>query len=232
MSCYEMVLAMDKSLDSRGAPSVSFLIHDILGASSSKPQQDAGYTKVSTISTENTDNEKQEEATVYENSVIVVNQACGKHPDDTHTASKSITDEPDKSVQQRKKKTRTVFSRNQVFHLQSTFDIKRYLSSSERAGLAAALQLTETQVKIWFQNRRNKWKRQLTSETESPNLGTEEPQPLSSFHIQAALQKRDEPLSIPGDLLRNTASFYAASFLPYYGTLLPQDRPFIHYALL
>ncbi|KAK6493527.1 homeobox protein HMX3-like [Huso huso] len=165
-------------------------------------------------------------------SVIVENPACGKHPDDTHTASKSITDEPDKSVQQRKKKTRTVFSRNQVFHLQSTFDIKRYLNSSERAGLAAALQLTETQVKIWFQNRRNKWKRQLTSETESPNVGTEEPQPLSSFHIQAALQKRDEPLPIPGDLLQNTASFYAASFLPYYGTLLPQDTPFIHYALL
>lgn len=47
----------------------------------------------------------------------------------------------------RKKKTRTVFSRSQVFQLESTFDMKRYLSSSERAGLAASLHLTETQVK-------------------------------------------------------------------------------------
>ncbi|XP_058496148.1 homeobox protein HMX1 [Solea solea] len=70
----------------------------------------------------------------------------------------------------RKKKTRTVFSRSQVFQLESTFDLKRYLSSSERAGLAASLHLTETQVKIWFQNRRNKWKRQLAADLEAAHV--------------------------------------------------------------
>ncbi|XP_057377081.1 homeobox protein unplugged-like [Daphnia carinata] len=74
------------------------------------------------------------------------------------------------SSSKRKKKTRTVFSRSQVFQLESTFDMKRYLSSSERAGLAASLSLTETQVKIWFQNRRNKWKRQLAAELEAANM--------------------------------------------------------------
>ncbi|XP_068114731.1 homeobox protein HMX2 [Hyperolius riggenbachi] len=77
---------------------------------------------------------------------------------------------PSSGDKQAKKKTRTVFSRSQVYQLESTFDLKRYLSSSERACLASSLQLTETQVKTWFQNRRNKWKRQLSAELEAANI--------------------------------------------------------------
>lgn len=60
-----------------------------------------------------------------------------------------------------KKKTRTVFSRHQIFYLESAFEMKRYLSSTERSEMARTLKLTETQVKVWFQNRRNKWKSQV-----------------------------------------------------------------------
>nr|XP_020480025.1 homeobox protein HMX1-like [Monopterus albus]XP_020480026.1 homeobox protein HMX1-like [Monopterus albus] len=67
----------------------------------------------------------------------------------------------------RKKKMRSVFSRSHVFQLETTFELKRYLSSSERAGLAASLQRTEAQVKIWFQNRRNKWKRQIAADVDA-----------------------------------------------------------------
>jgi len=70
--------------------------------------------------------------------------------------SRATTDDV---IGDRKKKSRTVFSRRQVLELEATFAASRYLSSVDRCRLAAALHLSETQVKIWFQNRRNKWKR-------------------------------------------------------------------------
>jgi Homeodomain len=64
---------------------------------------------------------------------------------------KSPPSSPSGSNGHRRKKTRTVFSRSQVFQLESTFDLKRYLSSADRAALAASLNLSEQQIKIWFQ---------------------------------------------------------------------------------
>ncbi|XP_028815418.1 NK3 homeobox 3 [Denticeps clupeoides] len=57
------------------------------------------------------------------------------------------------------KRCRAAFSRAQVDALERRFGLQRYLSGPERAALAGALELTETQVKIWFQNRRYKTKR-------------------------------------------------------------------------
>ncbi|XP_063389591.1 homeobox protein bagpipe-like [Cydia fagiglandana] len=59
----------------------------------------------------------------------------------------------------RKKRSRAAFSHAQVYELEKRFSQQRYLSGPERADLAVSLKLTETQVKIWFQNRRYKTKR-------------------------------------------------------------------------
>ncbi|NWW97582.1 NKX31 protein, partial [Caloenas nicobarica] len=63
------------------------------------------------------------------------------------------------------KRSRAAFSHTQVLELERKFSRQKYLSAPERAHLAKNLQLTETQVKIWFQNRRYKTKRkQVASE--------------------------------------------------------------------
>ncbi|XP_013909037.1 PREDICTED: homeobox protein not2-like [Thamnophis sirtalis] len=58
------------------------------------------------------------------------------------------------------KRVRTVFTPEQLERLEEEFLKQQYLVGSERLDLAAALQLTETQVKVWFQNRRIKWRKQ------------------------------------------------------------------------
>ena len=58
------------------------------------------------------------------------------------------------SLQARKKRSRAAFSHAQVYELERRFAAQKYLSGPERADLARGLKLTETQVKIWFQNRR------------------------------------------------------------------------------
>ncbi|KAG7324767.1 hypothetical protein KOW79_011083 [Hemibagrus wyckioides] len=126
-------------------------------------------------------------------------QNCPKSNKDDHRSpspcSEKRTDssgeEKSSSGDMTKKKTRTVFSRSQVFQLESAFDAKRYLSSAERACLASSLHLSETQVKTWFQNRRNKWKRQLAAELEAAHMAHAAPSaartlvgmPLAGFGV-------------------------------------------------
>ncbi|KAI7797438.1 homeobox protein Nkx-3.1 [Triplophysa rosa] len=64
----------------------------------------------------------------------------------------------------KKKRSRAAFTHLQVIELEKKFSRQRYLSAPERAHLASALHLTETQVKIWFQNRRYKTKRRQLTE--------------------------------------------------------------------
>ncbi|XP_046624155.1 homeobox protein Nkx-6.2 [Neodiprion virginianus] len=74
----------------------------------------------------------------------------------------------------KKKHTRPTFSGQQIFALEKTFEQTKYLAGPERAKLAYALGMSESQVKVWFQNRRTKWRKKHAAEMATAKRRQEE----------------------------------------------------------
>ncbi|KAL6117221.1 nkx3-2 [Pungitius sinensis] len=130
---------------------------------------------------------------------------------DSSTLDEKSPDQP----KQRKKRSRAAFSHAQVFELERRFNHQRYLSGPERADLAASLKLTETQVKIWFQNRRYKTKRrQMAADLMAST-------PAAKKVAVKVLVRDDQRQYGPGEILRPPLLSLQPSYYYPYAYCLP-----------
>lgn len=68
--------------------------------------------------------------------------------DDDESINEDGYDEHSSTDGKRKKKARTTFTGRQIFELEKQFEVKKYLSSSERSEMARLINVTETQVSL------------------------------------------------------------------------------------
>eukprot|EP00066_Takifugu_rubripes_P001610 XP_003962922.1 PREDICTED: homeobox protein not2-like [Takifugu rubripes] len=101
------------------------------------------------------------------------------------------------------KRIRTSFTSEQLSRLEKEFARQQYMVGSERFLLASALQLSEAQVKVWFQNRRIKWRKQSLEQQQAKlaKLGLAAPpkSPGSQGHADEELSDPDVDIDVSDD---------------------------------
>ncbi|CAH2009607.1 unnamed protein product [Acanthoscelides obtectus] len=96
----------------------------------------------------------------------------GKRSTGTENSSTSAASRPrlNSSGTSKAKRTRTAYTAHQLVQLEKQFHTEKYLCRRRRIVMAQELSLTERQIKLWFQNRRMKYKKEEKQRVSSPTL--------------------------------------------------------------
>ncbi|XP_075391413.1 ventral anterior homeobox 2 [Tenrec ecaudatus] len=124
----------------------------------------------------------------------------------------------------RPKRTRTSFTAEQLYRLEMEFQRCQYVVGRERTELARQLSLSETQVKVWFQNRRTKQKKDQSRDLEKRASSSASEAFATSNILQLLEQGRQLPVPRAPGLLALIPGLPAAHRGPSLGDLRNSSR--------
>ncbi|CAF2988357.1 unnamed protein product [Rotaria socialis] len=131
----------------------SFLISDILKPNFGHPNEKCNIP----LSPTTTNDSISSSNTSFKPGALPAWIFCTRYSDRPSAGPRARKPKPCETIDS--KRPRTAFTNNQLARLKNEFDRSKYLTGERRQVLASELGLNESQIKIWYQNKRAKIKK-------------------------------------------------------------------------